>query len=889
MSSLIPRYRPLHRPGWLLAGLLAGFVAANASASQSQPLERGWQLRMLPGSRAARDHPPFERWQAATVPGSVQADLVAHGQLPDPDWRDNEAKLQWVGLADWQYRLRFAVDPALRRERHLALVFDGLDTLADVTLDGRPVLHADNMFRRWRVPLDGLAGADEHTLTVTFHSPIAQWQPWLAQQPYALPGEFDSAFGDEPPGRQVTNYVRKAAYQFGWDWGPRLVTQGIWQDVRLEAWSGWRLDDFHVAQTHVDADRAQLRAGFAIQSDTAGPARLVVHWRAPDGREGTTARDVRLVAGAQQFDVPVAIARPQRWWPAGYGAPNLYRVSADVMVDGRVVAQAQRTVGLRSIELQRTPDRWGHSFAFVVNGAPVFAKGANLVPFDALPSRTTTARMRRLLDDARSVHMNMLRVWGGGTYLPDAFYAIADRRGLMIWQDFMFGGAIPPPDAAFRANVKQEAIEQVTRLRDHPSIVLWSGNNEVQTSWESWGDRQDFRKRIGPAESARIEQGMHALFDDTLREVATQLDPEVPYWPGSPESEGDAPANSPDSGDAHVWDVWGGSAPVEDYLKTTPRFQSEFGLQSLPVMATIRRFAAPQDLAIDSPVMRAHQKFDHGNGNQRLLLYVRRGYGEPKDFAAFAYLSQVMQADGIELAVDHLRSARPRSMGALYWQLNDVWPGASWSSIDVHGRWKALQFRARQFYAPVRVVPLRRDGRTSVFLVSDRATPLAAQLRTRVIGMDGTVVSDTTRAVTLPPLASVHVDNLADAALLRGADPHRTLAVFELIADGRTISRHLLYFDRAAALTLPAPDIRATLRRNANGLALDLVATRFARAVWIDFGDRDATLSDNGIDLLPGEHAVLQVRSQDDIDTLRRAMHIRSLVDAVAATPGTPP
>ncbi|WP_431634282.1 beta-mannosidase [Dyella sp. KULCS107] len=872
-----------------LALLLHGPVANAVDAMpQTVVLDQGWAFRLAPDAAAARAHPAAAAWQPAQVPGSVQSSLLALEQLPDPDWRDNEAKVQWAGLADWQYRLRFSADAALLRQRHLDLVFDGLDTLADVTLDGRPVLHADNMFRRWRVPLDGVLSAGDHVLQVTFHSPITRLQPWLAKQPYALPGEFDSAFGDEPPGRQVANYVRKAAYQFGWDWGPRIVTQGIWQDVRLEAWSGWRLEDFHVAQPHVDADHAQLQASFTVRADAAGPARLAVHWRAPDGREGTTAREVQLVAGSQQIDLPLTIDHPQRWWPAGYGAPNLYAISAEVAVGSRVVAQAKREIGLRSIELRRSPDRWGHSFAFVVNGLPVFAKGANLVPFDALPSRTTDERMRRLLDDAREAHMNMLRVWGGGTYLPDAFYAMADRRGLMIWQDFMFGGAIPPPDAAFRANVKQEAIEQVTRLRDHPSIVLWSGNNEVQTSWESWGDRQDFRKRIGATESARIERGMHALFDDTLRDFASQLDPDVPYWPGSPESEGGAPANSPDSGDAHVWDVWGRSAPVEDYLKSTPRFQSEFGLQSLPVMATTHTFATPQDLAIDSPVMRAHQKFDHGNGNQRLLLYVRRGYGEPKDFASFAYLSQVMQADGIALAVDHLRSARPRSMGALYWQLNDVWPGASWSSIDVDDRWKALQFRARQFYAPVRVVPLRQDGRTALFAVSDRTMPLATQLRTRVIGMDGTVVADTTRAVTLPPLASTRVDDIADAALLHGAEPHRTLAVFELIANGQTLSRHLLYFDRAAALALPSPHIHASLQRDAHGLTLELDAKQFARAVWIDFGDHDATLSDNGIDLLPGETVRVRVQSREALDTLRRAMHLRSLVDATTS-PGPAP
>lgn len=856
-----------------------------ASATESRTLDQGWQVRLAANATASRKkHPEATRWIAATVPGSVQLDLLHAGLIPDPYRRDNEASLQWIGLADWDYRLTFKVDAATLASDHVDLVFKGLDTFAEVRLNGKKLLVTDNMFRRWRIPAKNTLQVGDNTLTVSLHSPITKLQPWLLKQPYALPGEFDSAFGDEPTGKQTSNYVRKANYQYGWDWGPRFITEGIWQPVTLESWDTLRLTDLHIAQQHVDADSARLLAQLAVSADHAGKATLRLRWRALDGRRGEASADVALQSGENALSVPLTIEHPQRWWPVGYGKPDLYTFHADVLLGGRVLAKADRETGLRSVELRREKDHWGRSFALVVNGVPIFAKGANLIPFDSFPSRVTDAQMRQALGSARDANMNMLRVWGGGTYLPDAFYAVADRMGLMVWQDFMFGGAIPPYDAAFRDNVKQEAIEQVTRLRDHPSIVLWCGNNEVQTGWESWPDRAAFRKQAGAVETAKVEQGMRELFDHTLREVVQREQPDVPYWATTPGTDMQGPANIPDDGDMHYWDVWSGEAkPAEAYLDVTPRFQSEYGLQSMPVMQTIRAFADPGDLSVDSKVMRAHQKYDKGNGNDRLLKYIRRGYGEPKDFASFVYLSQLMQADGIELAVDHLRSQRPRTMGSLYWQLNDVWPGASWSSIDWYGRWKALQFHARRFYAPVRVAPIRQHGSTAVYLISDRTQPIDAQLRVRVMSMDGIVRYDHTSATTLVPLASTRVMDLADAALLHGGNPADTIAVFELLHDGQALSRHLLYFALPPELHLPDPELSGRLATHGDGYRLTIEAKRFARGVWIDFGDLDATLSDNAFDLLPGQSMTLDVHSGAPIDALRTALHLHSLVNALSS------
>jgi beta-mannosidase len=868
---------------WLLVALAAlALLPSLATALTTQSLDAGWQLRIAPGDAHAPAHPRAAHWLPATVPGSAQSDLMALKLVPDPYWRDDEAKVQWVGLSNWQYRKRFDVDAATLGRTHVDLVFDGLDTFADVWLNGHKILAADNMFRRWRVPVKTLLHAGANTLEVHLYSPIGRLQPWLLKQPHALPGEFDSAFGDEPRGKQTANYVRKAAYQYGWDWGPRVVTEGIWQGVRLESWNALRLSDFHVAQMQVTADVAKLDAQLDIDADAVMTAHVALGWRAPDGSTQSLQHDVELKAGDNHVAIPFTITHPQRWWPVGYGKPDLYGFHVEVAAGGKVLASADRETGLRSVELRRQKDQWGKGFEFVVNGVPIFAKGANFIPPHIFPTRVTPARLRQLLESARDANMNMLRIWGGGYYLPDDFYATADKLGLMVWQDFMFGGAIPPSGAAFRDNVRIEAIQQVRRLRDHPSIVLWCGNNEVETGWESWDDRKAFKKAITAAQRKQIEQGMRDLFDHTLRDVVAKNDPDVPYWPSTPGTDYDGPVNVTDDGDYHYWNVWSGDAlPATAYLDVTPRFMSEYGLQSMPAMQTIDAFTEPSDRSIGSKVLRAHQKFDGGNGNQRLLKYVEREFGKPRDLATFAYLSQVMQAEGIQLAAEHLRASRPRSMGSLYWQLDDAWPGITWSGIDYFGRWKALQFHARRFYAPLLVAALRHHGVTNVSLVSDRTTPVAAQWRLRVMDFSGKVIGQQQADVTLPPLSSTHVGTFSDAQLLHGADPRAAFAVFELRVEGREVSRNLVFFDELKNLALPRPEIRTRLEATGDGYRLTLASDKLAREVWVSFGNIDAEVSDNAFDILPGRQVTLTVHGRAGLDALRKALKVEDVADAM--------
>ncbi len=850
---------------------------AVAGPSDSRRLHSGWQFRLSPTNANAAAHADATVWRRAVVPGTVHTDLLANRLIQDPYVGAPEAGLQWIGLARWEYRTTFDVDAATLKRAHHDLVFEGLDTFADVHLNGERVLEADNAFRTWRIEVAGRLRARGNELRVVFHSPVQRLLPRVQAMPHKLAGNYPSPYGDEPKDAMTANFVRKPGYHYGWDWGPRYVTAGIWKPVALESWDVLRLSDLHIRQEKIAADAARLSAEIEIDADRAGEAAVELSYVDPRGRTSApTRQQVTLAAGRNTVAIPVKIEHPRRWWPAGYGRQDLYTFKARVILRG-VPARIARRTGLRSVELKRERDSTGQGFAFVINGVELFAKGANVIPFDAFPPRATRGQIARVLASARDAHMNMLRNWGGGYYESDDFFDLADELGLLVWQDFMFGGGTPPAyDDDFRASVVAEARDNVRRLRNHPSLVLWCGNNEEETAWKDWGYGKALTD-ADPAFAKKVWEGYVQLFDRDLRDVVAREGGGVPYWSSSPSNDLGERSNDSDNGDKHYWDVWAGSKPIAQYLDETPRFMSEYGLQAWPVMRTIRSFTGPEEMQIESPVIRAHQKFLAGDGNSRLLHYIRMDYGEPKDFADFVYLSQVMQAEGIELAALHHRASRPRTMGSLYWQLNDVWPGASWSSIDWYGRWKPLHFHARRFYSDVAVAALRKDGQTRVTLVSDRTGGVEGELRLRVIDFDGRLHRDDRRKVTLAPLSAAAIADYGDAELLQGADPKRTAAVFDLSSNGVMIARRVVYFDMARQLNLPDPGLRARLTRDRGGYRLELRAGKLARAVWIEFGDVDAELSDNALTLLPGESVALRVRSKASLRVLQREMTVRSL------------
>ncbi|MCF7749793.1 glycoside hydrolase family 2 protein [Bacillus subtilis subsp. subtilis] len=867
--------------GWLLLAALA--VAAGPAGATA--LQAQWSFRLLPGDARGAAHPGLQQWRPAQVPGAVHTDLLAQGLIPDPYVGAPEAGLQWIGLANWEYRARFDVDAVTLARAHAELAFEGLDTFATVSLNGTPLLQADNSHRTWRARVDGRLRARGNELRIVLRSPITTLLPGVQAMPHRIAGNYPSPYGDEPKDAMVGNFVRKPGYHFGWDWGPRYVTAGIWRPVRLQSWNAQRLTGMAVQTEALDADRAQLAIAVQVESTAAGAAALHVEVLDPDGKAvARIDRNATLQAGDNRVTLPVSLEQPRRWWPAGQGEQARYTVRATLAPDDADSARIEQRIGLRTVELRREADRQGgQGFAFVINGVPIFAKGANVIPFDMFPARVDEARIRRELTAARDANMNMLRNWGGGYYEDDAFFDIADELGLLIWQDFMFGGGMQPGfDPAFRANVVAEARDNVRRLRHHPSVVLWCGNNEEETAWKDWGHGRDLTA-AAPAFAAKVWQGYVDLFGHDLRQVVSEEGLGVPYWSSSPSNDLDEKANDSTRGDKHYWQVWGNPAlPVTAYLRETPRFMSEYGLQAWPVLRTLDGIIPAAEQHVDSPTVRAHQKFMAGEGNQRLLRYIDEEYGTPRDFPAFVYLSQVMQADGIELAALHHRASRPYTMGSLYWQLNDVWPGASWSSIDHAGRWKALHFHARRFFADHAVAALRDEGVTRVSLLNDRQQGLQATWRLRVMDIDGTLRHSQTHAVALPPLSALEVGRFADADLLKGADPTRTVAVVELLDGRQVVSQQVVYFVAAKNLALAPAAIDSTLRADGDGYVLTLRARQLVRALWIDFDGLDATLDDNALDLVPGETVTIRLRSDTNLDTLRRTVRFTSLADMQA-------
>ena len=850
----------------LVLSALCLFVAAPDGLAQSREagaevsrtvvrLHDGWRFREAGKAE----------WHRAQVPGCVHTDLLSNGLIGDPFYRDNEKKLQWIGKTEWEYETTFRVAPELLARRRVELVFEGLDTYAAVTLNGVHLLDADNMFRTWRVDAKAALRSGDNTLRVVFRSPVAEVLPRMKALGYELPAANDQ-------GEKTSPHTRKAPYHYGWDWGPRFVTSGVWRPVRLEAWDGARVADFHVTQQALGRDAARLAANVEVFADAETPARVVIEDAASGAR--LAARRVELQPGTNRVTLDFRLARPRLWWPAGLGAQHLYRFRARLLAGARLLDEAEVRTGLRTLELRQRPDAWGKSFEFVVNGVPVFAKGGNWIPADSFPARVTRERYRRLLTSVRDANMNMVRVWGGGIYESDDFYDLCDELGLLVWQDFMFACSMYPGDAEFLENVRAEAADNVRRLRHHASLALWCGNNEVETAWHHWGWKQNL--------PAKLWDDYLKLFHDVLPRGVAEHDPARAYWPSSPSSNLEEDADSQKVGDVHYWEVWHAAKPFAEYAKQFPRFMSEYGFQSFPLLDTVNAYTVPADHDIESPVMLAHQK--HPRGNQLIREYMLREYAEPKDFDSFLYVSQILQAEGIRVGAEHFRRTRPRNMGSLYWQLNDCWPVASWSGIDYFGRWKALHHYARRFYADLLVSPHEEGGEVKVYVVSDRTTPTTARLEVTLSDFEGRALFTKTAAVVVGPLSSgVHL-SLPKGALLAGRDPGRVFLNAELKAGGATLAGNRLFFAPFKSLALPRPDIAAEVGRAGRARSVTLRSGVLARGVHLSAGQLEGDFADNFFDLLPGRTVTVEFRPRRPLrpGELRRNLKVRSLADAFA-------
>lgn len=807
----------------------------------------------------------------AEVPGQVHLDLLEAGVIEEPYEGTNELDLQWIGETDWIYRRTFSVPETIFSRERVFLRFHGLDTIAAISLNGQEIGTADNMFRLWEFDVKPYLEAGQNELQVDFQAPLPYARRRMAERhlPNWSVGEHKLPGG---------NWMRKSQCNFGWDWGPQLTTCGIWRDVELLAFDVARLAEVHVRQEHGAPQGVTVHCHVAVERVARDPLSATVTL----SYLGETVDEALLALPGASGTVELAVASPQLWWPNGMGRQPLYELKVTLQSpEGEELDRVTKRIGLRTLRLVREPDQWGQSFHFAANGVPFFAKGANWIPADTFPARVDESWVRGLLESAAAANMNMLRVWGGGIYEDDAFYELCDQLGLCVWQDFMFAcAAYPTFDRAFMATVRQEAADNVRRLRHHACLALWCGNNELE---QGLVGAEWTRKTMSWADYV-------PLFDQALPEIVARLDPDTDYWPASPHSPlgNREDWNNPRWGDAHIWEVWHGLQPFEFYRTCHHRFNSEFGFQSFPGPRTVQTYTEPEERNITSYVMEHHQR--HPRGNQTIMHYMLDWFRLPASFEMTLWLSQILQGMAIKYAVEHWRRTMPRGMGTLYWQLNDTWPVASWSSLDYYGRWKALHYMARHFFAPALISAVEDEarGQVEIHVSNDEAAAQEGDVRWRLTTTAGRLVEEDTFTIGVPPRQSRHVATLDMSRALKEYGPRHLLLWLELSAGerkqsgDRKRSANLVHWARPKHLALAEPQIEVEVVSGENdAYRVTLEAARPALWTWLALEGADARFSDNFFHLRPGAPQTITLEPQAPLEEeeVRRRLQVYSLYD----------
>jgi beta-mannosidase len=814
-------------------------------------------------------------WLAASVPGSVHTDLIQNKKIEDPYYRLNEHDVQWIDKVDWEYKTSFIVSEDILKRDRIALDFKGLDTYADVFVNDQQVLSADNMFREWTVDIKKTIKSGNNDLRILFRSPIVEGLKKYNAYDYVIPVSPNdlAEIGQVEGGKMVSVYTRKAGYHFGWDWGPRLVTSGIWRPVYLRAWDSAKINDLQIVQNSVTKESAEMTANFEIEAEENMTADLTVE------NEGQmlASQTVNLEKGVKSYAVNFTIANPKLWWTNGLGEQPLYTIKGRVTVNNNESTASER-IGIRTLKLVRNQDEKGTTFYFELNGVPVFMKGANYIPNDIFPARVTEENYRKVINTAKTTNQNMLRVWGGGIYESDLFYDLCDEAGILVWQDFMFACAMFPNDQSFLDNIRQEAIDNVKRLRNHPSIAMWCGNNEILAAWLDWGWKADEEKK-SPENAAKIWKSYQDIFHVVLPEVVSQYDGQRSYWDSSPSSGTGIKADLV-NGDEHYWGVWWGKEPFSNYATHLARFMSEYGFQSFPELKTVKAYALPKDFDINSEVMKSHQRSSIGNGT--IAEYIKRDYKDPKDFESFLYVGQVLQAEGIKFAMESHRRAMPYNMGSLYWQINDCWPVASWSSTDYYQRWKALQYFVKKAFEPVIISPYGLKDTLNIGVVSDRLQPFIATIKLKVIDFGGKVVWNEEMTKEIPANSASFKLSYLKNELLKGANPSGSLLVAEIYEGDKLLHSHTFYFNPVKDLNLPKPEVRTEITEVANGYNIVLSSEVLAKNVYLSIDDQTETFfTDNYFDLLPGEKVTIECRTNGaKIADFSKKLKIMTIADS---------
>ncbi len=854
-----------------LATALVAAAPVHADSVAKQEISAGWTFKHVRGND----------WYPATVPGVVQTDLMDNQLIEDPFYRLNERSIQWVDKEDWEYKTTLNVAPDVFDKQHIELDFKGLDTYADVYLNDSCILKTNNMFREWQVGVKGLLKKDGNELRIYFHSPIKVDIPKFDAMKYPMEAGNDQSENGGIFDKKVSVFARKAGYHYGWDWGPRIVTSGIWRPVYLIGWNDARIENVQYIQEKVTARRADIKARITLTAAKEGEATLTI---GAEGVKNVWTKKAHVKKGTNLIETDLTVNNPKLWWTNGLGEAHLYPFTATIALDGQTADSQTTNLGLRSLRVVYEPDAEGHAFYFELNGQKVFAKGANYIPQDNFLPRVTDERYEKTILDAVNVNMNMLRIWGGGIYENDIFYDLCDRYGILVWQDFMFACSIYPMNPDMLENIRQEAIDNVVRLRNHPCIAIWCGNNEMHTAWFNWGWKQRYEK-LGVAEE--IRKDYKDVFHKILPEVVKEYDPKSYYLPSSPYG------GNPDAkcetgqllwnkdGDAHYWGVWHAKDSIANYNKVKARFFSEYGFQSFPEYQSVLKYAPEErDHSIYSDVMMAHQRGgSHANG--LIEWYLLNEYRQPKDFPNLLYMGQLLQGDAIKTAIEAHRRAMPYTMGTLFWQHNDCWPVASWSSRDYYGRWKAQHYFSRKAFNDILVSPIEEDGKLNVYIVSDRLKPVKGTLDLRVMDLKGNVVYEKKEQLTVPANASKIQFSAPLTDVLAGHNPNEVFvnARFTEKGNGDVVTNNY-FLTRFKNIDFPKANIRMTSVPAAGGFDVTVESDVFARGVFLSIDGIDNFFSDNYFDLLPGEPVTVHVTTSLDKASFDKQLKSESLADA---------
>ena len=772
------------------------------------------------------------------VPSVVQQSLYENGIIPHPYLGTVENDLLWISDHNWDYVLHFDVNRKLFEKENIELVFEGIDTYAEVFLNGKKLFFADNQFRSWKQRVNDLLKKKDNLLEVHFIRYDSTQRALYDRTTPKLPEKYAVS--------------RKAPYQHGWDWAPKYKNVGIWKPVKLVGWNEVRLENAYIVTQAADAESAELVLHLDVENDKDGVVEVGVSTPSKGSGTGSTtlaSRTLSLSKGRQHTVVPFTINNHQLWWPNEMGEQPLYDFEV-VLKRGKKVLDTKRIKsGIRTFEMVDEPDSIGRAFYFKVNGVPFYAKGANYVPEEMIETWTDVDNTLRLLQAAKDAHFNMLRVWGGGIYPSDDFFNICDSLGILVWEDFMYAGTMYPSNYAFiEYNTRFETVEQVERLASHPSLALWCGGNEISEGYYNWGWQQS----LGWSEEddRTIKAGYDNLFgiDGMLRYIVDACDKTRPYWPSSP-SKGWGRPESLTEGDVHYWGVWWGELPYEVYREKVGRFNSEYGYQSYPDYQTLLKIAQGEALSKDAEVIAAHQK--HARGTRQIDDFIQKYYPYSDDFERYVYLSQLSQAYGMEIAIEAHRTAKPYNMGTLYWQLNDAWPVTSWSSIDYYGNWKAMQYKLKTLYAPVLLSFDQKDY--SVFVTSDLTRDLKGELRIKVADFKGNVLFEKTMEtrVAFNGNEKLQVEGLADC--LTEADKTVIYVKLELVENKSLLAERYCYLVCPKDLKLPETEPTLIVSEDKGQICLEVTADAFAKDVQVYCTNGMGNFSENYFDLEAGQ------------------------------------